>query len=433
MNIRLIAARILLKVIYDGQSLTAALNNAFSGIESGKDKAFIQALCFGVCRHYYRLDFILNELLDKPLKDKEVKILTLIGLYQLRFMRVKPYAAVSETVIAANKKPWAKAVINGVLRNYLREQNSLELKADSVQMAAVSHPGWLIQQIERDWPEQAETILMENNEPPPMALRVNLAKVSRDHYMQQLTERLISAETVEFCPSALILDRAVGVEALPGFAEGLVSVQDTAAQLAASLLNVQAGQRVLDVCAAPGGKTAHILENQPHIKELVAIDIDDSRMQRVRENLQRLGLHARLLVGDATQPQQWWDGQLFERILLDAPCSAIGVIRRHPDIKLLRRAEDIAQLQLLQHDILQAVWPLLAPGGLLLYATCSILKQENEQQIKVFLAERPDAVEVPISAEHRSETEKIEGRIGLQILPGDSEMDGFYYALLSKQ
>jgi 16S rRNA (cytosine967-C5)-methyltransferase len=423
----LLAARTLSRVLRDGQSLTAALESLLQTVESGQDRAFIQALCYGVCRYYHRLDFILNQLLDKPLKDQDVKSLALVGLYQLKYMRVKPHAAVSETVLAARKKPWAKSLINALLRSYLREQESLEQKADGMQGAAASHPEWLIKQIEQDWPDQASQILLENNRQPPMALRVNLARVSQDQYLQQLSEQGIFAAAVDFCPSAIILDKPVAVDLLPGFAEGLVSVQDTAAQLAAGLLSVQPGQRVLDVCAAPGGKAAHLLECQPQLKELVAVDIDAARMQRVGDTLQRLKLTATLIVGDAATPRDWWDGRLFERILLDAPCSALGVIRRHPDIKLLRRAEDIKLLQALQQNILNAVWPLLAPGGILLYATCSILKQENEQQIETFLASRPDAAELPIDAAWG-----IAGSHGRQVITGESAMDGFYYARLVK-
>lgn len=428
MNTRLIAARVLSQVLREGHSLTVALESALQAVESGKDRAFIQALCYGICRTYHRLDFILSELLDKPLKDLNVKALALVGLYQLQYMRVKPHAAVSETVLAARKKPWAKSLINALLRSYLREQESLEQKADNIKCAAVSHPDWLIKQIEHDWPQQAQQILQENNRQPPMALRVNLARISRDQYLQQLSEQGITAVTVSFCPSAILLDKPVAVDLLPGFADGLVSVQDTAAQLAAELLQVQAGNRVLDVCAAPGGKAAHILEHQAQLKELVAVDIDEARLQRIGGALRRLKLSATLVVGDAANPQDWWDGQLFDRILLDAPCSALGVIRRHPDIKLLRRAGDIKSLQVLQKNILNAVWPLLAPGGIMLYATCSILKQENEQQIEAFLAEHPDAVEMPIDAAWG-----FAGTHGRQIMTGESAMDGFYYARFRKQ
>jgi 16S rRNA (cytosine967-C5)-methyltransferase len=427
-NTRLIAAQVLSRVLHDGQSLTAALDAALQAVESSKDRAFIQALCYGVCRTYHRLDFILSQLLDKPLKDQPVKALALVGLYQLKYMRVKPHAAVSETVLAARKKPWAKALINALLRSYLREQEALEQKADNQQSSAISHPDWLIKQIEQDWPQQAPQIFQENNQQPPMALRVNLARISQDQYIHQLSEQGIEAFAVSFCRSAIILDKPVVVDLLPGFADGIVSVQDTAAQLAAGLLDVQSGQRVLDVCAAPGGKAAHILESQPQLKELVAVDIDASRMHRVSDTLQRLKLAAKLVVGDASKPEDWWDGQLFERILLDAPCSALGVIRRHPDIKLLRRAEDIQPLQALQQNILRAIWPLLAPGGIMLYATCSILKQENEQQIDAFLAEYPDAVELPINADWG-----FAGSHGRQIMTGEASMDGFYYARIRKQ
>ncbi len=428
MNTRLIAAKVLTSVIRDGQSLTAALNNTLGVVESDKDRAFIQALCYGVCRNFHRLDYILSQMLDKPLKDLDVKALALIGLYQLKFMRVKSHAAVSETVLAARKKPWAKALINALLRSYLRGQEGFEQKADNVKSALVSHPDWLIQQIEQDWPMQAQQIFQQNNEQPPMALRVNLANISQDQYLQKLRDQGIEAEAVSFCRSAILLNKPAAVDILPGFNEGWVSVQDTAAQLAAELLDVQIGHRVLDVCAAPGGKAAHILEHQPKVRELVAVDIDKLRLQRVNDNFQRLKLSAKLIVGDASKPEDWWDGQLFDRILLDVPCSALGVIRRHPDIKLLRRAEDINTLQVLQKRIMTAVWSLLAPGGIMLYATCSILKQENEQQIEAFLATNTNAIEVPINADWG-----LVRRYGRQILTGESAMDGFYYALIRKE
>ena len=428
MNTRLIAAKVLTSVIRDGQSLTAALDSTLGVVESDKDRAFIQALCYGVCRNFHRLDYILSQMLDKPLKDLDVKALALIGLYQLKFMRVKSHAAVSETVLAARKKPWAKALINALLRSYLRDQEGFEQKADNVKSALVSHPDWLIQQIEQDWPMQAQQVFQQNNEQPPMALRVNLANISQDQYLQKLRDQGIEAEAVSFCRSAILLNKPAVVNILPGFNEGWVSVQDTAAQLAAELLDVQIGHRVLDVCAAPGGKAAHILEHQPKVRELVAVDIDKLRLQRVSDNFQRLKLSAKLIVGDASKPEDWWDGQLFDRILLDVPCSALGVIRRHPDIKLLRRAEDINTLQVLQQRIMTAVWPLLAPGGIMLYATCSILKQENERQIETFLATNANATEVPINADWG-----LVRRYGRQILTGESVMDGFYYALIRKE
>lgn len=426
---RWLAAKAITRVLQEGQSLTTALDSVLKSVESEQDKAFIQALCYGVCRYYHRLDFILNALVDKPLKVLEVKALLLTGLYQLKYMRVKTHAAVSETVQAARSLPWARALINAVLRSYLRKQDDFEQRADAIKSAAFSHPDWLIRQLEQDWSAQAEALLLANNQPPPMTLRVNLVKTTRESYLQLLAEQNIAAHIVEICATGITLEKPVSVAALPNFSAGWVSVQDSAAQLAAVLLDVQTGQRVLDVCAAPGGKTAHILEQHVKLSELIAVDIDEQRMGRVSENLTRLELKATLIVGDAMQPDKWWDGRLFERILLDAPCSATGVIRRHPDIKLLRRPSDIATLVNQQSKILAAVWPLLAPAGLLLYATCSVLKQENEEQVAAFLSAHPDAVEIPLIAIDWAKR----GRFGRQILTGEYSTDGFYYALIAKQ
>lgn len=400
----------------------------FNEVDPGKDQAFIQALCFGVCRYYFQLDAIAQALLNKPIRNKEVEIkaLVLIGLYQLKYMRVKAHAAVSETV-AAGKKTWAKSLLNALLRKYQREQEAIDAMLEKNRSAASLHPEWLFKRINDNWPDHAEQIMTANNQQPPMLLRVNLSRITREAYLDKLAEAGIEAVAVAHCASAIRLLQPVLVEQLQGFAQGLVSVQDSAAQLAADLLALQPGQRVLDVCAAPGGKTAHILEQQAELAELWAIDIDPLRLQRVDENLARLGLKAKLLAADATQTELWWDGQLFDRILLDAPCSALGVIRRHPDIKLLRRDEDIEVLQQLQQSILQACWPLLKPGGLLLYATCSILKQENEAQVLAFLAQQADAEEQVINANWG-----LERAVGRQILTGDQAMDGFYYACLRK-
>ncbi len=426
-NTRAIAARTLANVLENGHSLTASLDTTLANVPANKDRAFVQMLCYGVCRHYHQLTAILDELVDKPLKDTEIKALILTGLYQLKFMRVKAHAAVSETVAGVGKRAWARGLVNGVLRTYQREQERLDRHCQQHPSAEYSHPDWLIAKLYEDWPGHAGQILLANNQQAPMVLRINTSKIGLATYRQQLEARGITAHGVAFCPSALVLDKAVPVDELPDFAAGVVSVQDTAAQLAAGLLDLKAGQRVLDICAAPGGKTAHILETQGQLKGLVAVDIDPARLQRVAENLQRLQLSATLVAGDAADPQSWWDGQPFERILLDAPCSATGVIRRHPDIKLLRRAEDIAPLQALQQSILSAIWPLLAKGGILLYATCSVLKQENEQQMQAFLAAHPDAGELPFAADWG-----MAASVGRQILVGESGMDGFYYARLCK-
>ena len=435
MNLRIIAAQILCRVLKDGQSLTAALDSHLTTINEAKDRAFVQALCYGVIRDYQSLECALGLLLDKPIRNKDIdiKALILIGLYQLRNMRVKSHAAVSETVAAVGKKTWAKAVINAVLRQYLRDSQAIDLRVDSDILASTSHPRWLLDAIHQDWNEQAKQVIAQNNQPAPMTLRVNLTRTTQAEYCQLLVESGIAAHPVTISATAIQLQQAVSVDVLPHFAQGWVSVQDTAAQFAASLLQLQAGQRVLDMCAAPGGKTCAILELQPQLAELIAVDIDESRLERVRENLNRLDLPGfknleGLIVGDASNPQQWWNGQLFDRILLDAPCSALGVIRRHPDIKILRRADDIAVLQQTQKQILEAAWQMLKSGGVLLYATCSILKAENELQITDFLAAHSDSFEIPIEADWGEQRP-----VGRQILTGEFDMDGFYYARLGKQ
>lgn len=429
MNLRGCAAQVLSRVIADGQSLTSALDATLPKLKESKDRAFVQALCFGVIRHYYALDFILGQLLSKPLKqkDSDIKALLLVGLYQLQHMRVKSHAAVSETVAATKHKPWAKSLVNAVLRQYLRDADALLQACTTDSQAHLNHPDWMINQLRHNWPEHTEQILAANDQPPPMALRVNLLHGSRGDYLDLLTEQGIAAHTVACCDSALLLDQPLGVDQLPGFGEGRVSVQDLAAQLAAKLLDTHAGQRILDICAAPGGKTSAILERQPDLQSLLAIDIDQHRLSRVTDNLRRLNLHAETLVADAAHPESWAGGRQFDRILLDAPCSGFGVIRRHPDIKLLRRESDVAALQASQAEILDAAWQLLAPEGILLYATCSVLKQENELQIAEFLSRHADAAELPIHAAWG-----LARPHGRQILTGNLHMDGFYYAKLRK-
>jgi 16S rRNA (cytosine967-C5)-methyltransferase len=429
MNSRLIAARTLVSVIEKGQSLTASLENTLASVENPKDKAFIQAVCYGVCRYYHRLQFILQQLTDKPIKDTEIYALALVGLYQITSMRVKPHAAVCETVAATHKKTWAKPLINALLRRYLREQGVINTQADETAISKYSHPQWLLNQLQNDW-LCVDTIVQANNAQPPMILRVNQQKTSRQAYLQMLADISIEAEAVALCESAIWLKQPVNVTSLPLFDAGWVSVQDTAAQLAANFLAPQAGQRVLDLCAAPAGKTAHLLEMQPQM-ECVAVDIDVERMKRSALNLSRLNLSAELIVGDATQPQDWWDGRLFERILVDAPCSGLGVIRRHPDIKVLRRETDLAQLQALQSSILETAWRMLAPEGVLLYATCSVLKRENESQIAHFLARHCDAQELPLLAVDSNYPNPAQH--GWQILTGWQHCDGFYYAKLCKK
>lgn len=432
MNVRSVAAEVLMEVVQHGKSLSAVLPPALEEIEKPADRALLQEICYGVLRWHLRLQALARQLMRKPLKEKErrVECLIWVGLYQLVYMRLPAYAAVTETVNAAKvlRKPWASSLINGVLRNYLRNPEELQRQADRQPEAELSHPDWLLQAMRADWSGQWRAIAQANNERAPMTLRVNLGHQSRSDYMGRLAQAGISAVEAAHVESGVILEQALNVERLPGFDTGDVSVQDAAAQLAAILLDVQPGMRVLDACAAPGGKSGHVLESQPRLEELVALDIDAARLERVAENLRRLGVQAAMQEGDAADPGQWWDGGKFERILLDAPCSATGVIRRHPDIKLLRRAEDIDELARRQAEILEALWPLLATGGILLYATCSIMKRENSQQVEAFLRRHADAQELPLLVAWG-----VQDGAGRQILPGQDGMDGFYYAVMQKR
>ncbi len=431
MDVRTAAANALGEVVRHGRSLSSVLPQWQSKVPA-KDQALFQEFCYGVCRWYPRLDAMVDRLLQKKLKakDADVRCLMLLGLYQLFYMRVPDHAAVSATVAVVGKlkKPWAKGLVNAVLRNAQRQQESLQQALDADPVSRYAHPQWLVDALSKAYPDQWQAILEANNQHPPLVLRVNHSQVARDSYRRQLQEQGVESDSTPHSEDGLILRKAVDVATLPGFAAGHVSVQDSAAQLAAELLNAQAGDYVLDACAAPGGKTAHVLERQPQLKGMVAMDVDAMRLERVQENLQRLKLTAEVVTGDASQPDQWWSGERFDRIMLDAPCSASGVIRRHPDIKLLRRDSDIEQLAELQGQILNALWPLLKPGGMLLYVTCSVLPQENIKQLQRFCAEHGDAIELPIEAAWG-----VQHAIGRQILPGQDGMDGFYYARLQKK
>ena len=429
MNLRRVAAQILSNVIQGGQSLTAALDARLPELTHPQDRALVQAICYGVIRHYFELNAQLEHLVSKPpkSKDHDISCLILAGLYQLQSMRIKPHAAVAETVAACKHKPWAKSLVNAVLRQFQRDPDAVRAAAQQQSTSRHNHPQWILDRIHQDWPEHAERMLAANNRPAPMTLRVNYRRESRAQYGQRLLAQALNYQDCTFATQGIRLTQAINVENLPGFNDGLVSVQDEAAQLAAMLLDVQAQDRVLDLCAAPGGKTAAILEMQPQLQTVLAIDVDGKRLQRVHANLQRLHLQADIREADATQVQDWAGAQSFTRILLDAPCSGLGVIRRHPDIKLLRREHDISQLQALQSRILDAAWSLLAVNGILLYATCSVLKQENEQQIAAFLARHTDAEELLITADWG-----LARPHGRQILSGQHEMDGFYYARLRK-
>ncbi len=420
------------------------------------ERALMQELCYGVLRWESRLTAILQYLMHKPLKkrDADIHSLLLLGLYQLIYMRTPDHAAVTETVAAVKvlNKAWASGLVNAVLRGYVRDARRIAAEVDRDEAAACAHPPWLLNAIKTAWPALHSDVHMPvasdilplrtphwpaivtaNNQHPPMTLRVNARHMDRAAYLLALQAGGIDAHAAPHTSHGITLGQPMDVERLPGFRDGWVSIQDAAAQLAAPLINAQPRQRLLDACAAPGGKTAHILELQPGIA-LTALDNDGQRLGRVRETLQRLRLtkHAHVLQGDAATPATWWDGIPFDNILLDAPCSATGVIRRHADIKYLRRPEDIMALAEQQARILEALWPLLRSrkdgGGMLLYVTCSILPQENQQQIIRFLANHPDAHEQPITADWGHPM-----TVGRQVLPGEDAMDGFYYAQLIKE
>jgi 16S rRNA (cytosine967-C5)-methyltransferase len=368
--------------------------------------------------------------LHKPLKpkDKDVYCLLLVGLYQLLDLAIPPHAAVAETVEAARclGKPWASGLVNAVLRGFERAGADLLAQIDQQEEAATAHPSWLLRRIQRDWPDDAPSILQANNQHPPMTLRVNARRMDRERYLRLVSESGIVARAAEHTSPGVTLNTPLDVSEVLGFDAGWVSVQDAAAQLTAPLLAVRSGERILDACAAPGGKACHILESAPC--NLWAVDISSERLRQVEENLSRLGLQARLVAGDATEPTKWWDGVPFDRILVDAPCSSTGVIRRHPDIKMLRRPQDIPALTRLQGRLLEALWPLLRPGGCLVYCTCSILPEENEQVVQGFLAAHADASEQAIDAGWGHT--RVVGR---QVLPGEHQMDGFYYARVEKR
>lgn len=429
-NLRFLAAKIICAVT-DGRSLSDVLDTQLKILKESRDRAFVQAVCFGVCRYYSRLDFVLSKLLKKPMKAKEslLHALLLVGIYQLMEMRVPPHAAVAETVNATAElnKPWARGFVNAILREYLRVQEEIKAKIQSDPEAEYAHPIWWIESIKSAWPNHWQQILVANNQHPPLAIRINQRRLTRDDYLKQLQTQSYLTQIISETKSGLIFDSPVTIEALPGFTEGLVTVQDGAAQLAAELLDVHSNQRVLDACAAPGGKLTHLLEIESRLAALFAIDKDQQRILSIKENLKRLKLEAHCICQDVSDVQKWWDGQLFDRILLDAPCSASGVIRRHPDIKLLRQPEDIKALAREQSYILNKLWPLLKPGGLLVYATCSIFLEENVQVLQRFFASQPDAKEEKIVA-----TWGLTCAVGRQILPGMHQMDGFYYAIVKK-
>lgn len=430
MNPRLAAARALAAVLSGKASLNSSLPAQLDKVEE-RDRGLTQDLAFGTARWQPRLDLLAAQLLQKPFKaaDADVQALLLVGLYQLFYTRIPAHAAIGETVGCADKlkKPWAKSLLNAVLRRAQREGEALLADMERDPVVRTAHPRWLQKQLKAFWPEQWEAICAANNAHPPMILRVNRRHHSRDAYLALLAEAGIAASACQYSRDGIVLGEACDVRGLPGFAEGWVSVQDEAAQLSADLLELAPGQRVLDACCAPGGKTCHLLEAEANLAHLLAIDLEAKRLTRVRENLERLKLDAELIACDARDTASWWDGKPFQRILLDAPCSATGVIRRHPDIKLTRQADDIPALATLQGELLDALWPTLEVGGMLLYATCSSLPTENTEVIGAFLARTPGARELALATEAG-----LPQPHGRQLLAQEGGHDGFYYAKLIK-
>ncbi|WP_455887984.1 16S rRNA (cytosine(967)-C(5))-methyltransferase RsmB [Pseudomonas rustica] len=430
MNPRLAAARALAAVLSGKASLNSSLPAQLDKVDE-RDRGLTQDLAFGTARWQPRLDLLAAQLLQKPFKaaDADVQALLLVGLYQLFYTRIPAHAAIGETVGCADKlkKPWAKGLLNAVLRRAQREGEELLAGMERDPVVRTAHPRWLQKALKAFWPEQWEAICAANNAHPPMILRVNRRHHSRDAYLALLAEAGIGASACQYSRDGIVLAEACDVRGLPGFAEGWVSVQDEAAQLSADLLELAPGQRVLDACCAPGGKTCHLLEAEDGLAHMVAIDLEAKRLTRVRENLDRLQLDAELIACDARDTASWWDGKPFQRILLDAPCSATGVIRRHPDIKLTRQADDIPALAALQGELLDALWPTLEVGGMLLYATCSSLPTENTEVIGAFLARTPGARELDLATEAG-----LRQPHGRQLLAQEGGHDGFYYAKLIK-
>lgn len=416
-NLRSIAAKAINQVLDQGLSLSTVIPELQKNI-SDKDKPLLQEICFGVLRTLPQLEWIIQQLMDKPLKGKQriLHYLIMVGLYQLLYTRIPAHAALAEAVngAVALKKPQLKGLINGVLRQFQRQQDILNERFQNSENRFL-HPSWLLARIKQAYPEQWMSIVEGNNQKPPMWLRVNQRHHSREEYLTLLENEKISAIADDSHPFAIRLENPCNVNLLPGFADGWVTVQDRSAQRCAELLAPENKEQILDLCAAPGGKTTHILEIAPQA-QVLAIDIDEQRLKRVQENLTRLKLNAVVKSGDGRYPEQWCSGMQFDRVLLDAPCSATGVIRRHPDIKWLRRNDDIEQLAQIQKEILHAIWPYLKSGGTLVYATCSILPEENKQQVEAFLASTKDA-----QCDYQ-----------YQCLPEEKGGDGFFYALIKK-
>jgi len=429
-NVRALAAQAVLAVVDKQKSLTQVLSNRDEAL-SAPDQGLLQLLCFGTCRHFFSVNALTKMMLDKPLPEqaRPVQAALWVGLYQLAHTDMAEHAVIHETVEAVKQLKLDKyaPLVNAILRRFQREKGELMEQLQQSDVPRFDHPKWLIKMLSKSWPDHWQSICEEANRPGPMTLRVNTHLQSREQYSRLLSDISIEHTNGKYALTSLYLNHPSSVEQLPNFEQGAVSVQDEAAQLAAAILDPQPGEHILDACCAPGGKTCHILEYTGNQASVVALDADATRLKRVQENLDRLSLNANVLQGEAQSPDQWWDGTLFDRILLDVPCSATGVIRRHPDIKLLRQREDIDNLATLQQEILRTAWGMLKPGGQLLYATCSILPLENQKNIEAFLSNQADVKLTTLELSTGLDT-----GFGHQLFPQQQGHDGFFYALLTK-
>jgi 16S rRNA (cytosine967-C5)-methyltransferase len=426
------AARVVDAVLSEGRSADAALAQS----DRGEGRSAVRAVALGTLRWYLRLAPALDTLMKRPSGvAPPVPALLAVAAHQIEYSRNVPeqtvHAAVDAVRILGNER--ATGLVNAVLRRYLTEHVALLERVDAGLPARTAHPAWLVERVGAAWGERGAAILDANNAHPPMTLRVDLSRSSTAAYVAELKSNDIESTEVQWIKSGVVLKRPIAVGRLPGFDAGTVSVQDAGAQLAASLLDARPGMRVLDACAAPGGKTGQILEQLGEGADLTAVDIDAGRVERIRENLTRLGRSARLVVADARDPESFWDGRPFDRILVDAPCSSTGVIRRHPDIKLLRRSSDLTALAAGQLAILKAAARMLAPGGRLVYSTCSVLPEENEQLVQSFLEATPGMTVAKMPRAAELAPGAVDRAPGMQLLPGaEAGTDGFYYACLEK-
>lgn len=419
--------------VFSGRNLTLALPAALSLFPAAtpQQKGAAADLSYGTLRFYGEIDAYLAQLMEKPLTDERIHALLLVAVFQLLHDKADAFTVVNQAVHAVSQlkrpapKSWAKGLVNAILRNFLRQKNQLVAKLDTSEVATYSYPQWWINKLKIQYPDHWQSMLLTGNQRPPMTLRVNTKKISMQDYLQLLARQDIEATQIGV--QAVVLSKPQSVEKIPGFTDGVVSVQDYGAQLAASLLDLAPTMRVLDACCAPGGKTGHILEYAD--VALTSLDNDEVRLQRVQSNLDRLNLHANLLVGDAAS-SSWWDGTPFDRILADVPCTASGIVRRHVDIKWLRREADIASFVAQQAKILPSLWQMLAKGGKLLYVTCSVFYEENQEQVDKFLQNNADAVQLPFALPVQLSPAGISHLNG-QLIPSTAH-DGFFYALLQK-